>query len=83
MVCEKFDLMEDMVNDTLGVNLSYKKGISNEKALKFKKMMTEVNKLLFEGSSHSKLYVSVMLLATKLGRSRDVLYRNHEGCNFL
>jgi len=31
--------------------------------------MIEVNKLLFEGSSHSKLSLSVILLATKSGWS--------------
>jgi len=54
MECENFGLMEDMVGDALGVNLSYNEGgeeetILNEKALKFYKMMKEVNKPLFEG----------------------------------
>jgi len=68
MECENFGVMEDMVGDALGVNLSYNEGgeeetIPNEKALKFYKMMKEVNKPLFEGSSDSKLSMSVRLLA--------------------
>ncbi|XP_024634618.1 uncharacterized protein [Medicago truncatula] len=68
MECENFGVMEDMVGDAVGVNLSYNEGgeeetIPNEKALKFYKMMQEVNKPLFEGSSDSKLSMSVRLLA--------------------
>ncbi|GAU18184.1 hypothetical protein TSUD_248850 [Trifolium subterraneum] len=68
--CENFGHMEDMVGDTLGVNLSYERGgeeeiIPNEKALKFYSMMEEVNKPLFEGSSDSKLSMCVRLLAAK------------------
>ena len=45
--CENFDLVEDMVGDALGVNLSYDEGIEeeiipNEKALKFYAMMKKV-----------------------------------------
>lgn len=78
-----------MVGDALGVNLSYTEGgeeetIPNEKALKFYKMMQEVNKPLFEGSSDSKLSMSVRLLAAASDWSRRrlrVLYRYHEGRN--
>ncbi|XP_024634536.1 uncharacterized protein [Medicago truncatula] len=68
--CENFGLMEDMVGDALGVNLSYNEGIEeeiipNEKALKFYSMMKKVNEPLFEGSSQSKLSMCVRLLAGK------------------
>jgi hypothetical protein len=68
--CENSGHMEDMVGDALGVNLSYEGGgeekiIPNKKALKFYSMMHEVNKLLFEGSSDSKLPMCVRLLATR------------------
>ncbi|GAU46910.1 hypothetical protein TSUD_299610 [Trifolium subterraneum] len=68
--CGNFGRMQEMVGDTLGVNMSYEGGneeeiIPNDKALKFYAMMEEVNKPLFEGASDPKLSMCVRLLAAK------------------
>lgn len=70
---EQFNMMDDMVADALGVELSYgddveddqEEQLPNEKAQRFYQLLSECNTPLYEGSSHSKLSMCVWLLAHK------------------
>ena len=61
-----------MIGDALGVNVAYdeqqdsdEEELPNEKAQKFYQLLKEINTPLFEGSSDSKLFMCVRLLAAK------------------
>lgn len=70
---EQFNMMDDMVADALGVELSYGEDVEddeeeqppNEKAQRFYRLLSESNTPLYEGSSHSKLSMCVWLLSHK------------------
>ena len=69
---EQIELMQDMVCDALGVNVSFEEPqyddtdeLPNETAQRFYNLLLETNKPLFEGSADSKLSMCVRLLALK------------------
>ncbi|CAK8561169.1 unnamed protein product [Lathyrus sativus] len=68
----KFNLIDDMIGDALGVNVTYDEPqdfdadeLPNEEAQNFYQLLKEINIPLFEGSSNSMLSICVRLLATK------------------
>jgi len=67
---EQFDMMDDMIGDALGVNMSYDEPVEeelppNKKAQDFYNLLEKINELLFEGSNDSKLSMCARLLAAK------------------
>ncbi|CAK8577297.1 unnamed protein product [Lathyrus sativus] len=69
---EQFNLIDDMVDDALGVNVTYDEPqdfdadeLPNEEAQKFYQLLKEIDIPLFEGSSDSMLSMCVRLLAAK------------------
>lgn len=70
---EQFNMMDDMVADALGVELSYGDDVEvdeeeqppNEKAQRFYRLLSESNTPLYEGSSYTKLSMCVWILAHK------------------
>lgn len=69
---ENFNLIGEMVDDALGVNVTYYEPgdfdgeeLPNEEAQIFYQLLNEMNTPLFEGSSDSKLSMCVRLLSAK------------------
>ncbi|XP_024636351.1 uncharacterized protein [Medicago truncatula] len=67
---EQFDMMDDMISDALGVNMSYDEPVEeelppNKKAQDFYNLLEKINEPLFEGSNDSKLPMCARLLAAK------------------
>ena len=69
---ENFNLINEMVGDAFGVNVTYDEPedfdgeeLPNEEAQRFYQLLNEMNTPLFEGSSDSKLSMCVRLLAAK------------------
>ena len=72
---EQFNMMNDMVDDALGVELSYNDDVEdeqgeqplNEEAQRFYQLLSECNVPLFEGCTQSNLSMCARLLAHKAG----------------
>ena len=69
---EQFNIIDEMVRDAFEVNVTYDKPkdfdgeeLSNEEAQRFYQLLKEMNILLFEGLSNSKLSICVRLLVAK------------------
>ncbi|CAK8532116.1 unnamed protein product [Lathyrus sativus] len=69
---EKFNLIDEMVGNAFGVNVTYDEPqdfdgeeLPNEEVQRFYQLLKEMNTLLFEGSADSKLSMCVRLLAAK------------------
>ena len=74
---EQFNMMNDMVADALGVELSYNDDVEdeqgeeppNEQAQRFYQLLSECNVPLFDGCTQSKLSMCVRLLVHKANYS--------------
>ncbi|XP_024639923.1 uncharacterized protein [Medicago truncatula] len=87
---EQFNMMNDMVADALGMELSYNNDVEdeqgeqppNEQAQRFYELLNECNVPLFEGCTQSKLSMCVRLLAHKCKCSWDAIYQDIMRRNF-